>query len=497
MFATPALSPRPLHEIQLQPLRFPVRPTPRAPDFLSDDFLLQNRFARELYHTVAENLPIIDFHCHLRPQDLGRDARFANITQLWLHGDHYKWRAMRTNGVDESYITGETNDWEKFSAWAGTVPLTLRNPLYHWTHLELRNAFGIRDLLGPQTAKGIYARCNQLLNRDGFSTLGLLKKAKAKVICTTDDPADHLAYHEALQASPIDGMRVLPTFRPDKALAVEDPASFNFWVARLERAWGKEITSYAKFREAIKSRHDYFNGLGCRLSDYALEIVDATPSTDQELRSAFDKVRSGKRLNAEETSKYKTGMLMFLASLDHATAWTMQLHIGALRNNNTPMFERLGPDTGYDSIADRPYGRELAKLLNGLAKQQALPKTIIYNLNPSQFEVIGTLMGCFQEGPVAGKIQMGAAWWFLDQKDGMEKHLNALSSLGLLSSFVGMVTDSRSILSYFSRHEYFRRILCNVLGRDVENGELPADMGLLRDIVARICYKNPMQYLGL
>ncbi|MBL8027332.1 MAG: glucuronate isomerase [Fibrobacteres bacterium] len=467
-----------------------------APSFIQSDFLLQTRFARQLYHDYAEGMPIIDFHSHLPAKEIAKNKQYSNITQLWLKGDHYKWRAMRTNGINEDRITGNASDRDKFQAWAETVPFTLRNPLYHWTHLELSFPFGIRKtLLNASSADMIYNECNTMLQKEEFSARGLLKQYKVEILCTTDDPTDTLAEHIAIRNDPACAVKVYPTFRPDKAMNLENNADFNAWIDRLEQSTDMEIRNISSLTDALKKRHDFFHDLGCRLSDHGLETAFAEAYNHSTVAICFERARAGKPVSHDEAMQYKSYLLEFFGKLNHSRGWTMQLHFGAMRNNNTAMYKKLGPDTGYDSIVDIPQARNIARYMDNLQQQNALPKTIIYNLNPSDNEALATLIGCFQDGTVPGKIQLGSGWWFLDQKEGMEKQMNALSNMGLLSRFVGMLTDSRCFLS-FSRHEYFRRILCNLIGRDVESGELPMDMALLGGMVRDICYNNAKNYFG-
>lgn len=464
--------------------------------FITENFLLQTQAAVRLYHDYARPLPILDFHCHLPPKQIADDHRFANLAEIWLHGDHYKWRAMRANGVPERYCTGDASDWEKFLAWAQTVPKTLRNPLYHWTHLELKRPLGISDrLLNPETARGIWDECNAKLADEGFSCRGIMRQMDAVLVCTTDDPTDDLAPHAALAADSTFSIQVLPTFRPDKAMAVESPAAFNAWVDRLGEVAGTEVRDYSGFLEAIARRHDYFHARGCRLSDHGLETMVAEDYTEAEIQAAFARLRAGKELAPDEALKFKAAMLYELAVLDWAKGWTQQFHIGALRNNNSRMFRAIGPDTGFDSIGDARLARPLAKFLDRLEREGRLAKTILYNLNPSDNDVLATMIGNFQDGSVPGKMQLGSGWWFLDQKDGMERQLQSLSNQGLLSRFVGMVTDSRSFLSY-TRHEYFRRILCNLLGTEMHQGLLPNDFALIGGMVRDICFHNAAGYFG-
>ena len=460
--------------------------------FINDNFLLQTKTAEYLYHEHAANMPIIDYHCHLISQQIAENTRFENITRPWLYGDHYKWRAMRTNGIDERYCTGNASDREKFDKWAETVPYTLRNPLYHWTHLELSRYFGITDLLNKETAGAIYNKASEMLQSDDYRVQGLLKQMKVEVVCTTDDPVDDLHSHQQMVGN-LDGLKVIPAWRPDKAMAVENAENYNAYINRLSEVTGKEIGSFDDLLEALKERHDYFHANGCRLSDHGIENFFAEDYTDRETDKTFKKIRSGKPLEETEILKLKSALLFELALMDHAKGWTQQFHIGALRNNNSRMFKLLGPDTGYDSIGDLEIAKPMSRFLSRLVENDKLAKTILYNLNPKDNEIMATMIGNFQDGTVPGKIQWGSGWWFLDQKDGMEKQMNALSNLGLLSRFVGMLTDSRSFLSY-PRHEYFRRILCNLLGNDVENGELPNDMNLLGKMVEDISYNNAKNY---
>lgn len=462
--------------------------------FLDHNFLLQTPSAERLYHEYAAQLPIIDYHCHISPKEIADDKQFENMTQIWLAGDHYKWRGMRTNGIAEKYITGDASDWEKFEKWAETVPFTLRNPLYHWTHLELQKPFGIDTLLNGKTAKGIWEQCNKMLNTKEFSCRNLIKKAKVEVICTTDDPIDTLEWHQKIKTDGFE-VKVLPSWRPDKAMMADDPAAYNEYLDRLAAISEIAITDYASLVKALQKRHDFFNEVGCRLSDHGLERFHSEEYTQKEVEAIFLKVRKGDCLTSTELEKFKSAMLILFGQMDHAKGWTQQFHVGALRNNNSQMFNKIGPDTGFDSIADELVASSMSKFLNRLASTNQLTKTILYNLNPSHNEVYATMLGNFQDGSVAGKIQFGSGWWFLDQKDGMERQMNALSNLGLLSRFVGMLTDSRSFLSY-SRHEYFRRILCNLLGNDMENGLIPADFDLVGKMVQDICYYNAKNYFN-
>lgn len=463
--------------------------------FIHDDFLLGTRTARRLYHRFAAKEPICDYHCHLPPKDVAENRRFNNLFEIWLEGDHYKWRAMRSNGVPERFCTGDAEPFEKFMAWARTVPQTLRNPLYHWTHLELKRHFGISDLLNERTAKKIWERANAKLATPGLSAQGILKKFNVKVVGTTDDPTDDLKHHAVIARSKL-ATRVLPTFRPDKAMAVQQPGPWNAWVDRLAAAANVDIRSLDALLDALQRRHNFFDAMGARATDHGLEQAVAKFCTEAEAKAIFRKARAGKPVSPKERDRFATFILLFVGRLNAAKGWVMQLHLGAQRNNNTRTLRQLGPDTGFDSVSDLPQARALAAFLDRLDSENALPRTILYNLNPADNYVIGTMLGNFQDGLIPGKIQFGSGWWFLDQKEGMEWQMNALSNLGLLSRFVGMITDSRSFMSY-PRHEYFRRTLCNLLGRDVENGELPADETLLGPMIRNICYGNAAGYLGL
>lgn len=463
-------------------------------NFLDKNFLLQNKTAEELYHGYAESLPIIDYHCHLPVDEIANDRRFENLTKIWLDGDHYKWRAMRAAGVEEKYCTGNAPDKEKFRQWAWTVPQTLRNPLYHWTHLELRRYFGLNELLSPETADHVYNYASSLLQEPNYSVKNLLRKMKVEIICTTDDPADTLEYHQVLARSNFE-IKIFPAFRPDKALAVENPESYNAYLARLEATTNKPINRFHDLLEALQERHLFFHKMGCRLSDHGLETMYSEPYTEHEIEAIFNKVRSGNALQEGEILKFRSCMLYELAIMDHSAGWVQQYHLGALRNNSTRMFMVAGPDKGFDSIGDFEIARPLSRFLDRLDREGKLTKTILYNLNPRDNELIATMAGNFNDGSVPGKMQFGSGWWFLDQKEGIERQLNALSAMGLLSRFVGMLTDSRSFLSY-PRHEYFRRILCNLIGTDVEQGLLPNDMSLLGKMVQDICYYNAKNYFG-
>jgi len=461
---------------------------------MDENFLLQSQTAQELYHDHAANMPIIDYHCHLVPKMVADDHKFRSLTEIWLGGDHYKWRAMRTNGVAERFCTGtDTSDWEKFEKWAETVPYTMRNPLYHWTHLELKTAFGINKILNKDTAREIFDECNEKLALPEYSARGMMTRYNVEAVCTTDDPIDSLEYHIATKNSGF-ATKMLPTWRPDKAMAVEVPADFRAYIERLAEVSGVTINTFDDVIAALKVRHDFFASLGCKLSDHGIEEFYAEDYTEAEVKAIFNKVYGGTELTKEEILKFKSAMLIVFAEMDHETGWTQQFHYGAIRNNNTRMFEKLGPDTGFDSIGEFNTAKAMSKFLNRLDYNGKLTKTILYNLNPCANEVIATMLGNFQDGEIAGKIQFGSGWWFLDQKDGMEKQMNSLSVLGLLSRFVGMLTDSRSFMSY-PRHEYFRRTLCNLVGRDVENGELPAsEMKFIGQMIEDISYNNAKNF---
>ncbi len=464
--------------------------------FMDDNFVLQTETAQQLYHEHAKKQPIIDYHCHLDPKQIAEDRKFDNLGQIWLEGDHYKWRAMRTNGIDERFCTGkDTTDWEKFEKWAETVPYTMRNPLYHWTHLELKTAFGVTKLLNPNTAKEIYDECTAKLRTSEYSARGLMKKYDVRAICTTDDPIDSLEYHIALKKEGF-AIKVLPTWRPDKATAVEVPADFRAYMEKLSAVSGVSIGKFADLLQALRVRHDFFASVGCKLSDHGIEEFYAEDYTEAEIEAIFNKVYGGKSLTKEEILKFKSAMLVEGARMDWEKGWTQQFHYGAIRNNNTRLFKQLGADTGFDSIGDFNTGKAMSKFLNKLDTDNQLAKTILYNLNPRDNDLISTMIGNFQDGSVAGKIQFGSGWWFLDQKKGMEDQMNSLSALGLLSRFVGMLTDSRSFLSY-PRHEYFRRILCNLIGNDVEQGLLPAsELPFLGKMVEDISYNNANKFFG-
>ncbi|AYL95449.1 glucuronate isomerase [Mucilaginibacter celer] len=461
-------------------------------NFLDQDFLLNTPTAQRLYHEYAAHQPIIDYHCHLPPDQIADDVNFENITRIWLYGDHYKWRAMRANGVNEAFITGNKTDQEKFIKWAETVPYTLRNPLYHWTHLELQRYFGISELLSPASAQKIYAECNEKLRSPEFSVRNILKSKNVEVVGTTDDPLDNLAHHQKLKQDNY-SVKILPAYRPDKAMNADDVAGLNKYIDQLEAVANVSISNIDEYLSALKARHDYFAENGCKLSDHGLEQIYAEDYTDVEIASIFNKIRNNEVLLPLEILKFKSAMLYQFAVWDHEKGWVQQFHLGALRNNNARALANLGPDTGWDSIGDFTQGRALSKFFNRLDTTNQLAKTIIYNLNPADNELFATMVGNYNDGSVAGKMQFGSAWWFLDQKDGMIKQMNALSNMGLLSRLVGMLTDSRSFMS-FPRHEYFRRLLCNLLGDDIENGELPNDIAWTGKIVSDICYFNAKNY---
>jgi glucuronate isomerase len=471
-----------------------TRKTKAARTFITDDFLLHNDVARELYHDHARHEPIFDYHTHLPADQIASNKVFSNLYEAWLAGDHYKWRAMRSDGVSEKYCTGDASDWEKFLAYARTVPHTLRNPLYHWTHLELKMYFGITDLLDESSAEKIWNKANEKLA--SMPVHELLRHSRVSVICTTDDPTDSLEHHRKIRADGKLATRVYPTFRPDKAFAVDQPATFNAWVDKLGQVSGVESRSLSGFLEALGKRLRSFHDNGCRLSDHGLNHVCADDCTEGEAARIFADAHTGRKVSPADANKFRSFMLVFLGELYAARGWVMQLHLGALRNNNTRLLHALGPDAGFDSIGDWPQAEVLARYLDRLDSNNHLPKTILYNLNPADNYAFAAMLGNFQDGTVPGKIQFGSGWWFLDQKEGMEWQINALSNLGLLSRFVGMLTDSRCFLSY-SRHEYFRRMLCNIIGCDVVNGELPRDMKLLGTLVRNICFGNAKNYFGL
>ena len=463
-------------------------------DFLSDDFLLSTSTANTLYHNFAKDLPIIDYHCHLPPDQIADDLNFKNLTQIWLYGDHYKWRAMRANGVAEDYITGDRSDYEKFEKWAETVPYTIRNPLYHWTHLELRRYFDVYDILSPATAKKIFDECSAKLQTPEYSVRNIMRKMKVEMTGTTDDPLDDLAHHQKIKKDGFE-IKVLPSFRPDKAMGADNIPALNEYIQKLQELSSAQILDFGDYLKALKARHDYFAENGCCVSDHGLEQFYAEDYTDAEIEIIFKLIRSNGVLRHEQILKFKSCMLFNFGLWDHEKGWVQQYHVGGLRNNNTRLLNKIGADAGLDSIGDFSQGVAMTRFLNKLDMNDRLAKTIIYNLNPVDNELIAAMTGNFNDGTVAGKIQFGSAWWFLDQKDGMIKQLNSLSNIGLLSRFVGMLTDSRSFLSY-PRHEYFRRILCELIGKDVENGELPNDIEWLGKIVKDVCYYNAKRYFN-
>ena len=463
--------------------------------FINEDFMLSGQTAGELYHEAAEGMPIIDYHCHLIPQMIAENHQFRDITELWLGGDHYKWRAMRGNGVPEEYITGDKSSWEKFSKWAETVPYTMRNPLYHWTHLELKRVFDIDKLLSPATARDIFEECNAKLATPEYRGQALIRKFNVETVCTTDDPADDLRYHKQIMEHPF-GVKVIPAWRPDKAMAIEDPKAYKAYLATLGEAAGMEIRSYSDLIEALRKRHRFFESMGCKLSDHGLETFYAADYKQIEIEAIFKMVLLGKTPSEGELEKFRSACLHDFAVMDAESGWTQQFHIGAIRNNNTRMFNILGPDTGYDAIHDVQCAAAGNRFFDRLTQEDRLAKTILYCLNPKDNEVLMAMAYTFNDGTVPGKMQFGSGWWFLDQEDGMRKQMNALSALGLLSRFVGMLTDSRSFISY-PRHEYFRRILCSVLGEDIEKGKLPAsEMEFIGKMVKDISYNNAKNYFN-
>ncbi len=460
-------------------------------NFIEEDFLLENRFAKELYERYAKDMPIIDYHCHLPVEDIAEDRQFKNLTEIWIAGDHYKWRAMRTLGIEEKYITGESTDEEKFEKWAATIPYTLRNPLYHWTHLELQRYFGITDLLSEKNAKKIYNQCNSLLATQAYSTRNLLKKMNVKVVCTTDDPADDLKHHKKIAEDGFE-VKVLPTFRPDALLNIEKD-EFSAYLDKIGNQTSINIEDFNSLAKAVEKRIDYFHQHGCRLSDHGLEKMYAEDFSEEEINALVKKKMAGDKITTEEAEKYQSALLVKMGEFYAERNWTMQLHLGPVRDTNSKLLKQIGKDAGVDSIGDLEQAKPLAKFLDTLNKSDNLPKTILYNVNPSDNEVMATMAGNFMGDTPKGKIQHGSAWWFLDQKDGMEKQLNSLSNMGLISCFVGMLTDSRSFLSV-PRHEYFRRVLCNLFGKDIENKELPEDIEWIGKIIQDICYYNAESY---
>lgn len=461
--------------------------------FIHENFLLTNKTAEKLYHQYSEFLPIIDFHCHLSPASIADDPKFANLTRAWLEGDHYKWRAMRQNGIAEKYCTGDTPDEEKFKRWSETVPATAGNPLYHWTHLELKRYFNIEELLTPESAKNIFEKTTELLQSSEYSIRSLIRKMRVEVICTTDDPCDSLEHHIRLKNT--FETKVLPTFRPDNIIKTDDPVKFKSYVEKLGIAGGTEIISMNDLFSVLDKRHEFFHTIGCRLSDHGLDRFYFSAFTFSEIEKIFKKLLDGDSITAGENEKFKTAVMLEICKMNHKRGWTQQFHIGALRNNNARMFRLLGPDTGWDSIGATQDPKKISDFLSALDETDQLSRTLLYNLNPADNEMMITMAGNFNDGSSPGKVQYGAAWWFLDQKNGMEKHLRDLSSMALLRRFVGMVTDSRSFLSY-PRHEYFRRLLCNYLGEEIEKGLIPDDEGLLKPIIEGVSYKNAKDYFG-
>ncbi len=464
--------------------------------YIKDDFLLTNEPARQLYHEFARELPIIDYHCHLPAGLIAEDHRFANLAEVWLAGDHYKWRLMRANGVPERYCTGDSPDYEKYMKWAETVPKCVRNPAYHWAHMELKRPFGIADrLFTPDTAPGIWEECNEKLAQPAFSARGIMRQMRVALVCTTDDPVDDLAAHRKIAADPDFDIRVLPTWRPDKALAVDDPAVFTAWVARLEAAAGMDCPTWERLLEALRKRQDFFHDCGCRIADHGLEVPHAADFTPAAVEAAYRAARDGNTPDADAALQYKSATLLELGRMNHAKGWAQQLHIGPIRNLNSRMAALLGPDTGYDSVGDAPFARPLAKYLDSLERTGQLAPTVLYTINPAANMVLATMTGNFQDGSAPGKMQFGSGWWFNDQMDGMIRQMEMLSQTGLLSRFVGMLTDSRSFLSY-TRHEYFRRILCNMIGSDIANGLLPMGYKTYGELVRDVCYNNANAYFG-
>lgn len=465
-------------------------------EFINDDFLLQTETARLLYHEHAEKMPIYDYHCHLPADKIATDHQFENLTQIWLYGDHYKWRAMRANGIDERYCTGDADDYEKFEKWAQTVPYCIRNPLYHWTHMELKKPFGVNDkLLNPQTAKEIYETCSEKLKTKQFSVRNIMRKMNVKLVCTTEDPLNNLEYHKKIREDNFE-IKVHTAWRPDKAMASENINTLNDWINKLQEITNIDIKDFGNYLEAIQKRHDYFHDNGCRLSDHGIETAYAEQYSQTQIENIFSKIRKNRQLDKQEELIFKSAMMFEFAVMDSQSQWVQQLHFGALRNTNSRMLKTLGPDTGFDTIGDFETAKPLAKFLDRLDAIEKLPKTILYNLNPRDNELMAAMTGNFQDGSTIGKIQFGSAWWFLDQADGITKHINALSNMGLLSRFIGMLTDSRSFLSY-PRHEYFRRILCNIIGTEVEKGLIPNDIDLLGKMVQDICFNNAKEYFPM
>ncbi len=462
--------------------------------FMDDNFLLQTEAAQQLYHNYAENMPILDYHCHINPQEIYEDRQFENITQVWLGGDHYKWRFMRSCGVDEKYITGDASDKEKFLKWAEVLGKAIGNPLFHWSHLELKKYFGYNGVLNKKTAEEVWELCNKKLAEPSMTVRNIIKQSNVTLICTTDDPVDSLEWHKKLAEDKSFDVQVLPAWRPDKAMNIEKVTYLDY-MAQLEAASGMKIATFADLKKALCNRMDFFASMGCNVSDHALEYVMYAPATEDEIEAIFAKRLAGNGVSREEELKFKTAFMIFVGNEYARRDWVMQLHYGCKRDNNTPMFDRLGPDTGYDCINNYAPSSEMADYLNALNQNGNLPKTIIYSLNPNDNQAIGTILGCFQDSTAVAKIQQGSAWWFNDHKVGMQDQMTSLANLGNLSGFVGMLTDSRSFLSY-TRHDYFRRILCNLIGGWVDNGEFPADYDTLEEIVKGICYNNAVAYFG-
>ncbi|NBC05070.1 MAG: glucuronate isomerase [Bacteroidetes bacterium] len=461
--------------------------------FIHKDFLLQSQSAEELYHHYAAHQPIIDYHCHLPPQEIAEDINFRNLTHIWLDGDHYKWRALRTCGVDEKFITGDASDKEKFLKWAETVPKTIKNPLFHWTHMELKNPFGITDLLDSESAESIWEACNEMLKKPEFSTRELIKRNKVEVVATTDDPTDNLEHHIKMKEEEDVGFQMVPTFRPDRGMQIEKGTDFISWINKLEKVADQSISTFQDFLDALKSRHDLFDELGCRASDHGANEPFSEPFTDQQIEDIFSKAMSGNSVSEQESRIFKSAFLYYCGLMDHEKEWVFQLHVGALRNNSSRKMRNLGPDTGFDSIGDFEMAQPLSRLLDRLDAEDNLPRVSLYNNNPRDNELFATMIGNFQDGTIPGKLQHGPPWWFMDQKDGIERQVETLSNMGILSEFIGMTTDSRSFLSY-SRHDYFRRIICNILGDDMEKGLIPSDMELIGGIVEKICYQNAADF---
>jgi glucuronate isomerase len=463
--------------------------------FMDENFLLSNDTAVKLYHDFAKEMPIYDYHCHISPKEIWENKKFKNITEVWLYGDHYKWRAMRSFGIEEKFITGDASDYDKFMAWAKVIPYTIGNPLYHWTHLELQRFFGIKETLSPKTAEAIWNKANEMLQTEDFTVRKLIERSNVKGLCTTDDPVDTLEYHEKIKADKTFNVKVFPAFRPDKFVEINRD-TFLPWIEKLGNITNTKVDSLDVLLSKLEERVDFFHANDCRLADHALDTVPYAEATKEEVAEIFKKVLKEGSVDKAEQEKYRTFMVTFFGKLYHARGWVMQFHISAMRDNNTRMYKKLGADTGFDAIQDEVVSYPLSRLLDSLAGDDKLPKTILYTLNPKDNYTLGTLLGCFQSSDAKGKIQFGSGWWFNDQRDGMTEQMKSLANLGLLSQFVGMLTDSRSFLSY-TRHEYFRRVLCNLLGQWIENGEYPADMDILKEIVQGICFNNAKRYFGV